>query len=86
MKFGSVLILALIGLALPAGIARAGCFPVKSEVVSLGEKAARFYAERSLAKAIEEQKGSVESSGSQLGNVTKSRAEMPALPESDRCG
>ena len=80
MKFGSVLILALIGLALPAGIARAGCFPVKSEVVSLGEKAARFYAERSLVKAIEEQKGSVESSGSQLGNVTKSVLKCQPFP------
>ena len=70
MKFSPVLILALVGLALPAGIARAGCFPVKSEVVSLGEKAARFYAERSLVKEIDEQKGSVESSGSQLGRVS----------------
>jgi hypothetical protein len=80
MKLSPVLLLALIGSAVPAGIARAGCFPVKSDVVSLGEKAARFYAERSLAKAIEEQKGSVESSGSQLGRITKAELSCQPFP------
>jgi hypothetical protein len=80
VKHRPVLVLALIGLALPAGTARAGCFPVRSEVVSLGEKAARFYAERSLVKAIDEQKGSVESAGDQLGRVTKSELDCQPFP------
>ena len=80
MKYIPVLLLTLVGLALHTGIARANCFPVKSEVVSLGEKAARFYAERSLVKEIEEQKGSVEASGSQLGRVTKSALNCQPFP------
>ena len=80
MRLKPVFVLALVGLALPASIARAGCFPVKSEVVSLGEKAARFYAERSLNKAIDEQKTSVESSGSQLGRITKGGLNCQPFP------
>ncbi len=80
MKPTPVVLLTLVGLAFPAGIARAGCFPVKSEVVSLGEKAARFYAERSLAKEIDEQKGSVEASGSQLGRVSKTALNCQPFP------
>ena len=80
MRLSPVLVLALIGLALPAGTARAGCFPVRSEVVSLGEKAARFYAERSLTKAIDDQKGSMESSGSPLSRITKSQLNCQPFP------
>lgn len=84
MKSVPVLLLALIGLALPAGIAHANCFPVGSDVVSLGEKAARFYAERSLTKAIDEQKSSVESSGSQVDRVTT--AQLSCNPYSNLIG
>ena len=80
MRLSPVLVLALAGVALSAGGARAGCFPVRSEVVSLGEKAARFYAERSLGKAIDEQKGSLESSGNKLGRVTKSALSCKPFP------
>ena len=80
MKLGLVLVLALIGLVLPAGLARAGCFPVRSEVVSLGEKAARFYADRSLVKAIDEQKSSLESSGGQFGRVARSELNCKPFP------
>ena len=80
MKRRSLLVLALIGLALPAGVAHAACFPVKSEVVSLGEKAARFYAERSLLKAIDEQKGSLESSGERQTRVTRSDLACKEYP------
>jgi hypothetical protein len=80
VKAASILTIALIGLALPAGAAHAGCFPVKSEVVSLGEKSARFYAERSLVKSIDDQKGSVESSGSPVGRVTRGALDCKPFP------
>lgn len=80
MKRRPILVLALIGLAVPGGVARAACFPVKSEVVSLGEKAARFYAERSLLKAIEDQQGSLESSGSVPTRVTRSDLACKEYP------
>ena len=80
MRLSPVLVLVLAGVALSAGSARAGCFPVRSEVFSLGEKAARFYAERSLVKAIDEQKGSLESSGNKLGRVTKGALSCKPFP------
>ena len=78
MRFAFILLLALAGLSLHAGGARANCFPVKADVVSLGEKAARFYADRSLTQGIEDRKGSIQSSGSQLGRVA--RAELSCQP------
>jgi len=80
MKFGLVLASALMSSALPGGLANAGCFPVKSEVVSLGEKAARYYADRSLVKAIDEQKASAESSGAQIGRIVKSDLNCAPFP------
>lgn len=80
MTLRLLLFTALIGFAVLADAAHAGCFPVKSEVVSLGEKAARFYAERSLVKAIDEQKGSLESSGGQFGRVTRSALSCKPFP------
>jgi len=80
MQRRPILVLALIGLALPGGVAHAACFPVKSEVVSLGEKAARFYAERSLLKAIDEQKGSIESSGEPKIRITRSDLACKEYP------
>ncbi len=68
------------GLAAPSGVANAGCFPVKSEVVSLGEKAARFYAERSLAKGIDDEKRTVESSGAQVARVTQGALNCKPFP------
>lgn len=80
MKLGLVVALALSSAALPAGLAQAACFPVKSEIVSLGEKAARYYADRSLAKAIDEQKTSAESSGAQIGRIVKSDLACAPFP------
>lgn len=80
MKLGRVVALALVSITLSCGLAQAGCFPVKSEVVSLGEKAARYYADRSLAKAIDEQKGSAESSGVQIGRVVRSDLACAPFP------
>jgi hypothetical protein len=59
-------------LALGGGTAWAACNPVKSEVVSLGEKAARFYSERSLQEAIATEKGRLATVGASIGPVTKS--------------
>lgn len=84
MKLTCILLLALASLALAAGIAQANCFPVKSDIVSLGEKAARFYADRSLTNAIDDQKGAIESSGSPLGRIA--RAELSCQPFSNLIG
>lgn len=54
------------------GSAQAACNPVKSEVVSLGEKAARFYSERSLQEAISAERVRLESVGAAIGPITKS--------------
>ena len=80
MNLRPVLLLAITVLALAAGDARAGCFPVRSEVVSLGEKAARFYAGRSLAKAIDEQKASMETSGTAVGRIARSELSCKPFP------
>jgi hypothetical protein len=53
--------------ALPA---EASCTPIKADVVSLGEKAARAYAERSMASKIEAEKELIESVGKETGRVT----------------
>ena len=57
--------------------ALAECMPVKSEVVSLGEKAARFYSERSLGEEIEAEKQRLQASGKPVGRVTKKMACAP---------
>jgi hypothetical protein len=48
------------------------CTPVGSEVVSLGEKAARFYSERSLSSAIDSEKQRIEATGGKLGHISRS--------------
>jgi hypothetical protein len=52
--------------------AHAGCAPVGSEVVSLGQKAARFYSERSLTNAIDSEKQRIEALGTKVGNISRS--------------
>ena len=59
------------------GLAHADCAPVKSEVVSLGEKAARFYSEKSLIRAIDGEKERIETMGAKLGPVAKSISCAP---------
>jgi hypothetical protein len=80
MKFGPFFIACLICAALPAASAQAGCLPVKAEVVSLGEKAARFYTERSLIKHIDEEKRAVESSGREIGRIVKGELACAPYP------
>lgn len=55
----------------------AACMPVKSEVVSLGEKAARFYSERSLGEEIAAETRRLEATGKAIGRVTKQMACAP---------
>lgn len=57
--------------------ADAACMPVKSEVVSLGEKAARFYSERSLGEEIAAEKSRIEASGQAVGRITRQMACAP---------
>ena len=59
------------------GAAHAGCMPVKSEVVSVGEKAARSYSDRSLATAIDNEKERIATTGLTLGPISKSMACAP---------
>jgi hypothetical protein len=80
MRSSRFLVYSCVFSALMAGTAQAGCFPVDSDVVSLGEKAARFYGERSLMKAIDERKTSVEASGNAVGKVTKDELTCKPFP------
>lgn len=54
------------------------CFPVETEVVSLGEANARAYAKRSLDREIERRERSLETSGRGVGKV--SRGEFDCAP------
>ncbi len=48
---------------------QAECMPVNSDVVSLGEKAARFYSQRSLTNAIASERERLQSVGMTSGKV-----------------
>jgi hypothetical protein len=75
MRFPAVaLCVALVGFT---GAAHADCTPVNSEVVSLGEKAARFYSDRSLTGAIESEKRRIEAVGAKPGKITQSMECAP---------
>jgi len=54
------------------------CFPLQTEVVSLGENNARAYTDRSLQRAIAARKTSLEASGRSVGRVT--RGELNCAP------
>ena len=67
-------LLTIIGAAamcLTASAAHADCTPLKSDVVSLGQKAARFYSERSLTTAIDGERARLQATGSGAAKVTK---------------
>ena len=64
-------------LLLFGGTAEAGCMPVRSEVVSFGEKAARFYSERSLKKGIEAEQRRLGSVSLTPVKVTKTMTCVP---------
>jgi hypothetical protein len=64
-------------LALGTNSANAGCTPVSSDVVSIGQKNARGYSERSLAAAIKDEQQRLRSVGLAAGRVTKNMACKP---------
>lgn len=64
-------LLAAFLLPICCSTAHAGCTPLGSEVVSIGERAARFYSERSLNQAIEDEKRRLEASGMRPGAITR---------------
>ena len=68
---------AVAGLMLSVAAAKADCTPLKSDVVSLGEKAARFYSERSLQNAVEEERQRISASGGKTGRVSKAMDCQP---------
>lgn len=60
--------------------ASAACFPVKTEIVSLGEKSARSYAERSLTQHIENEKQMIASTGAEIGRIAKGEMSCKPFP------
>ncbi len=57
--------------ALLATPAAADCRPLRSDVVSVGQKSAHRYAKRGLRKAIAAEKDSIVSTGAKVARVTK---------------
>ena len=78
----SILVLpaVLIGALVYPAMASAVCFPVKTDIVSLGEKSARFYAERRLSENIEDQKSVLKSAGSAQSRVVKRELSCKPFP------
>ncbi len=56
------------------------CFPVSSEVVSLGEANARSYAGRSLERGIAARKASIQTSGMSVGKVMRGDLDCAPYP------
>jgi len=56
------------------------CFPLQTEVVSLGENNARAYTDRSLQRAIAARKTSLEASGRSVGRVTRGELDCAPYP------
>jgi hypothetical protein len=71
MKFAMIAACAA-GLTMGAFSAHAACSSLSSDVVSLGERAARYYSERSLIKAIDDERNRFGTVGLVSARVTKS--------------
>lgn len=71
MKF-AVIVAGAAFLGLCAVSAHAECNALSSDVVSLGEKSARFYSGRSLTKAIDDERRRLETIGLVSGKVSQS--------------
>lgn len=67
----AVMAAAFLGLV-GAGAALADCTPLKSDVVSVGEASARFYSDRSLANAIDDERQRVAAFGRTVAKVSTS--------------
>jgi hypothetical protein len=63
-----------------AGSAAAACFPVRSDVVSLGEAAARSYAQRSLDKSVADERQRLETTGAAVGRVVAKPLDCKHFP------
>ena len=76
-RCAAVLLAVSLSLLAGAGTAEATCMPVPSEVVSHGEKAARFYSERSLKRGIEAEQRRLGSIALTPVKVTKTLTCVP---------
>ncbi len=56
------------------------CFPIETEIVSLGEKNARAYATRSLDRNIEERETVLKSTGFEVTRVARKDLECAPFP------
>ncbi len=73
--------LTFAAIMLSFGAAQAAeCTPLETDVVSLGEKAARFYAERSINAKIEDEKRRLATLGLQIGKVRQPKFECAYFP------
>jgi hypothetical protein len=70
-------LLSATSMMLGCAAAHAECTPLSSEVVSIGERAARFYTERSLSQAIEDERRRLSASGGTAGPVTRNMECKP---------
>jgi hypothetical protein len=58
----------------------AECTPLETDIVSLGEKAARFYAQRSINAKIQDEKKRLASLGLQVGKVREPKFDCAYFP------
>lgn len=80
MKKVSILAGAAVCMMALTGSAWADCRAVNADIVSLGEKAARYYAQRSLDKGVEDETRSLESTGAKVGKITKAPLDCKFFP------
>ena len=81
MKFPAYLAGAAVCAICATATANAGtCFPAASDVVSLGEAAARAYAERSLDKHVEEKKQLITTRGESVGDIRGRQMDCKPFP------
>lgn len=74
------LLVPAILLAMSGSAQAAKCFPAASDVVSLGEKTARSYADASLDKSIAQQQQLLETLGEKAPNSVKKTLDCKPFP------
>ncbi|MBC8051116.1 MAG: hypothetical protein H7X92_13360 [Chitinophagales bacterium] len=72
----------IVSFALPgaAHAAAVQCTPLDTDIVSLGEKAARFYAMRSLNGKIEDEKTALVKQGFEVGAISPPKLDCKFFP------
>jgi hypothetical protein len=80
VKIMKYLLVPAILLAMSGAAQAAKCFPATSDVVSLGEKAARSYAEASLDKSIAQQTQLLDTLGERAPNPVKKTLDCKPFP------